>query len=139
MSLARMTAPAPTLPYERHRPEETLLYQLIETHYPAFRAQLEAQGQTLPVFVQQEFDDFLKCGHLDYGFLRVCCEDCKHERLVAFSCKRRGFCPSCGARPMAECAALLVDEVLPKEPIRHWVLSVPYELRFAGSATCHDG
>jgi hypothetical protein len=21
-----------------------------------------------------------------------------HEHLVAFSCKRRGFCPSCGAR-----------------------------------------
>ncbi len=86
MSLARMAVPAPTLPYERHRPEESLLYQLIETHYPAFRAHLEAQGQTLPAFVQQEFDDFLKCGRLDYGFLRVCCEDCKHERLVAFSC-----------------------------------------------------
>ena len=92
MSLARMAAPPPPLPYERHRPEETLLYQLIETHYPAFRAQLEAQGQTLPAFVKQEFVDFLKCGRLDYGFLRVCCEDCKHERLVAFSCKRRGFC-----------------------------------------------
>ncbi len=130
MPLARMAAPAPTRPYERHRPEETLLYQLIETHYPAFRAQLEAQGQTLPAFVKQEFDEFLKCGRLDYGFLRVCCEDCKHERLVAFSCKRRGFCPSCGARRMAESAALLVDEVLPKEPIRQWVLSFPYELRF---------
>jgi hypothetical protein len=26
---------------------------------------------------------------------------------------------------MAECAALLVDEVLPEQPIRHWVLSFP--------------
>ena len=25
-----------TRPYERHRPETTLLYQLIEHHYPAF-------------------------------------------------------------------------------------------------------
>ena len=24
--------------------------------------------------------------------------ECAHEKLVAFSCKRRGFCPSCGAR-----------------------------------------
>jgi len=45
-------------------------------------------------------------------FLRVRCESCHAEHLVAFSCKRRGFCPSCGARRMAESAALLVDEVL---------------------------
>nr|WP_246863336.1 transposase zinc-binding domain-containing protein [Klebsiella pneumoniae]UPG21285.1 transposase zinc-binding domain-containing protein [Klebsiella pneumoniae] len=32
------------------------------------------------------------------------CEHCRAERLVAFSCKKRGFCPSCGARRMAESA-----------------------------------
>jgi hypothetical protein len=31
---------------------------------------------------------------------------------------------------MAENAALLVDEVLPHEPMRQWVLSVPFPLRF---------
>jgi hypothetical protein len=31
---------------------------------------------------------------------------------------------------MAESAALLVDEVLPQAPMRQWVLSVPYPLRF---------
>ena len=31
---------------------------------------------------------------------------------------------------MAESAALLVDEVLPKAPIRQWVLSFPFQLRF---------
>ena len=30
---------------------------------------------------------------------------------------------------MAEGAALLVDEVLPREPMRQWVLSVPFALR----------
>jgi hypothetical protein len=39
-------------------------------------------------------------------------------------------CPSCGARRMAESAALLVDEVFPEQPVRQWVLSVPYPLRF---------
>jgi len=38
--------------------------------------------------------------------------------------------PSCGARRMAESAALLVDEVLPQRPMRQWVLSVSYPLRF---------
>ena len=42
--------------------------------------------------------------------------------------ERRGFCPSCGARRMAESAALLVDEVLPHEPMRQWVLSFPFQL-----------
>jgi len=31
---------------------------------------------------------------------------------------------------MAESAALLVDEILPHEPIRQWVLSFPFPLRF---------
>ena len=67
---------------------------------------------------------------MEYGFLRVRCDDCHHEHLVALGCKRRGFCPSCGARRMAESAALLVDKVLPHEPIRQWVLSFPFQLRF---------
>ena len=38
--------------------------------------------------------------------------------------------PSCGARRMAETAAHLVEHVLPEQPIRQWVLSFPYPLRF---------
>ncbi len=34
--------------YQRHQPEQTLLYQLIEQHYPAFINQLAAQGTILP-------------------------------------------------------------------------------------------
>jgi hypothetical protein len=47
-----------------------------------------------------------------------------------FSCKRRGICSSCGARRLAESAALLVDEVLTHGPMRQWVLSFPFQLRF---------
>ncbi len=116
--------------YARHRPERTLLYQLVQEYYPAFKAHLAAQGTALPGYVQQEFEGYLECGRLEHGFLRVRCDSCHAEHLVAFSCKRRGFCPSCGARRMVESAALLVDEVFPKQPVRQWVLSVPYPLRF---------
>jgi ribosomal protein S27E len=116
--------------YERHCPERTLLYQLVEEHYPALKVHLAAQGSTLPGYVEREFEDYLACGRLENGFLRVRCDSCHAERLVAFSCKRRGFCPSCGARRMAESAALLVDEVFPEQPVRQWVLSFPYPLRF---------
>ena len=116
--------------YERHRPETTLLYQLVDAHYPVFADRMVAQGTPLPNQVQREFEDYLKCGRLEHGFLRVRCESCHGEHLVAFSCKRRGFCPSCGARRMAESAALLVDEVLPEAPMRQWVQSFPFPLRF---------
>jgi len=120
--------------YQRHQPETTLLYKIVEQYYPLFLAHLESEGRSLPDYVQQEFTDYLKCGCLEHGFLRVRCESCHHEKLVAFSCKRRGFCPSCGARRMVESAALLVDEVLPARPIRQWVLSVPFPLRFLFAA-----
>ena len=120
--------------YERHRPEETPLYRIVETYYPRFLARLEAEGGSLPAFVKREFDDYLKCGLLENGFLRVKCDACSHEHLVAFSCKRRGFCPSCGARRMIESAAHLIDHVLPEQPIRQWVLTFPYPLRFLFAA-----
>ena len=116
--------------YERHRPEITLLYQLVSQYYPQFQELMGQQGTPLPRYIQQEFEAYLKCGRLEHGFLRVRCESCHHEKLVAFSCKRRGFCPSCGARRMVDSAALLVDEVLPRAPYRQWVLSVPFQLRF---------
>ncbi len=84
-------------PYVRHRPERTLLYLLVEEYYPAFKAHQATQGNALPGYVAQEFEGYLKCGRLEYGFLRVGCDTCHAEHLVAFSCKRRGFCPSCGA------------------------------------------
>lgn len=51
--------------YQRHRPEHTLLYQIIAQRYPAFRDLMEAQGRDLPVYVKpkaapREFDDFPK-------------------------------------------------------------------------------
>ena len=116
--------------YTRHRPEQTPLYQIVQTHYPTFLAELASRERRLPDYVQHEFEDYLTCGRLEHGFLRIRCSDCHAERLVAFSCKRRGFCPSCGARRMAESAALLVDESFPQLPIRQSVLSVPYALRF---------
>ena len=116
--------------YVAHRPKETLLYQLVEKYYPQIKAGLSQQGNPLPRYVEQEFDAYLQCGFPEHGFFRVRCDGCRREHLLAFSCKRRGFCSSCGARRMAESAALLVDEVIPDQPVRQWVLSIPIPLRF---------
>jgi hypothetical protein len=93
--------------YERHRPERTLLYQLVEDYYPALKALVAAQGSALPGYVECEFDEYLKCGRLEHGLhavhpctaplrgnlrlcksallpicLRVRCDTCHAERLV---------------------------------------------------------
>ena len=39
---------------------------------------------------------YLKCGPSSTDSYAVRCADCHAEKLVAFSCKRRGFCLSCG-------------------------------------------
>lgn len=83
----------------------------------------------MPRFIKDEFDAFLECGILAHGFLRLRCGECGHDKLLAFSCKRRGFCPSCGARRMSQTAAHLVDHVIPHVPVRQWVLSLPIPLR----------
>ena len=48
--------------YVRHRPEHTLLYEIVAEHYPTFSDLLEQQGSPLPAYVAREFDEFLKCG-----------------------------------------------------------------------------
>src|SRR5436309_16142995 len=58
------------------------------------------------------------------------CTACGLDRLVAFSCKGRGFCPRCGGRRMAERSAHLIDQVFPDVPVRQWVLSLPHRLRY---------
>jgi hypothetical protein len=116
--------------YQRHRPEETVLYKIVQENLENFLLLVQEEtGHPLPDFVQKEFREYLRCGILAHGFLRVQCGSCHNEHLVAFSCKLRGFCPSCGGRRMAETAAHLVDQVLPVKPIRQWVMSFPIQLR----------
>jgi ribosomal protein S27E len=98
--------------YARHWPESTLLHRLVEQHCPAFRELRAETGRPLPGHVQEEFDAYLKCGRLEEGFRRVRCEQCHAEKLVAFSCKRHGFCPSCGARALVEQIAARAGQVL---------------------------
>jgi hypothetical protein len=83
----------------------------------------------LPPWTEHEFRRYLTCGILAFGFATARCNDCRQERLVAFSCKGRCVCPSCTNRRVAEVAAHLSDSVVPAEPMRQWVLSVPKRLR----------
>ena len=116
--------------YTRRRPEKSVVYGVVAAELETFLARARASERTVPRFVEREFRNFLACGILAHGFVRVHCDACGFDRLVAFSCKGRGFCPSCGGRRMADTAAHLVDRVLPLVPVRQWVLSLPFALRY---------
>ncbi len=122
--------------------EQTTLYGLVQQYAARFIAHTEAStGAELPRLITGEFDAYLECGILTHGILRLRCGECGHCKLLAFSCKRRGFCASCGARRMSQTAAHLVDHVIPHVPVRQWVLSLPTLLRvlLAAARAGHAG
>lgn len=119
--------------YRRRRPERTVLHRLVRTHLETYLARAEAAdpiGGGVPAHVEAQFRAYLRCGVLAHGFARARCSGCGEDFLVAFSCKGRGICPSCNARRMAATAAHLTDHVIPRVPVRQWVLSVPKRLRW---------
>jgi len=71
----------------------------------------------------------MDCGNLEQGFARVRCDNCKHEYLLAFSCKGRWFCPSCHQKKVQLFGALLTETILYPVPHRHFTLGIPKMLR----------
>ena len=111
----------------RHLPHESVLYRVVREHLSGLLREAGEHGG-FPPFIEQTFRAYLDCGIPERGCIRLHCDHCGHDSVVAFSCKRRGVCPSCSARGMGDGAANLVDHVLPHAPYRQWVVSYPFEL-----------
>ena len=84
--------------YRQRNPESSQYYQFIEDHLETFEQiyddRFPKQYGFLRQYVKNVIYRYLDCGILKNGFARVRCSDCGHEYLLAFSCKRRHFCPS---------------------------------------------
>ena len=120
-----------TFSYNRRVPEQALLHQILVQHLETFLDRARTEEHELPSHVEKELRNYVECGVLGCGFVRVRCDCGKSERAIAFSCMGRGFCPSCTGRRMADTAARLVDNVFPTNvPVRQWVLSLPIEIRY---------
>ena len=76
---------------------------MVAEHLETFLASLDTDpdAKGLPAYVQREFYDYLQCGILAHGFLR-----------------------------MAQTAAHLIERVIPWVPTRQWMVSVPIPLRY---------
>ena len=117
--------------YRRRDPKGSTLYQAIEAGLPSLLQELQSQEKSLPFHVAREFEEFQKCGVLEHGFIRVKCTQCRHEKIVGFSCKRRGFCASCAGKRMVESGVFLSEAMFPgNAPVRQWVVSLPIPLRY---------
>lgn len=108
-----------------------MLQAIIREHLePFFRVTSDRGDESgLPRFVEQELGEFFTCGVLAHGFTRLRCADCTFEGLLPFSASAKASVRAGGLR-MAEHAASLVDEVVPRVPVCQWVLTLPYRLRY---------
>jgi hypothetical protein len=120
-------------PYQRHRPESTALYEVVRDNLETLYGAISdgALAVRIPKHARRELEAYLGCGLLCWkGFVRLRCGECGESQTVAFSCKGRGFCPSCLGRRMNATAANLIERVLPDEAsLRQWVLTFPFPWR----------
>lgn len=119
--------------FRRREPEKSALYSIVSQ----FREELpiiwednfQKQYGVLRTEVLKALDEYLNCGLLCHGAARAYCDRCEHSMLIAFSCKKRGICPSCSAKRAVIFAEHLYESVLEKVEHRHIVFSLPRRIR----------
>ena len=119
--------------YRARNPRKSPLWQCAHRHFATFVENYPHDyqprlGPLRPV-IPQVPHKFLDCGNLARGFARLRCDHCRHEYLLAFSCKSRWFCPSCHQKNVQTTAAFFTARVLAPVPHRHYVLAIPKMLR----------
>ena len=109
------------------------LSQIVLNNLPEFEQWLKNPPDSRPrphPTVITALEKFVECGVMRYGVVRFRCPECGKDMFVAFSCKRRGLCPSCDAKRSAIITAEALDRLLPPVLYRQWVLVVPKRLRY---------
>ena len=109
------------------------MWSLLDDHFDSFLSQYAERFEKSYGWYRKVIgtvvDEYKKCGDLQHGFARIRCPGCRHEFLLAFSCKGRWFCPSCHARKVHEFGENLTAEILAPVPHRQYVFSIPKILR----------
>ena len=119
--------------YRRREPEKTALYGIVSQYRDylpmVWQDRFQSTYGALRNEVLEALDSYLNCGLLCHGAARAYCDTCKHSILIAFSCKKRGICPSCTSKRAVIFAEHLYDEVLEEVEHRHIVFSLPKRVR----------
>lgn len=110
--------------YRPRTPEASPLWRLVTNHAHTFLDldddRYAPRYGALRAVVPRALESFQRCGSLAHGFARVRCPECRHEYLLAFSCKQRCLCPSCHAKRQAAFGAFVTEEILAAVPPAPW-------------------
>ena len=121
------------LEYLRRNPKRTPLYRVVYDYRDDFERCWEdvfkQRYGTLRSVVLESLDEYLNCGVFTSGLALACCESCSQVRVIAFSCKRRGLCPSCDTKRGYVFAEHAERNILYPHPHSHVVFSLPKRLR----------
>ncbi|MEA3422151.1 MAG: transposase zinc-binding domain-containing protein [Acidobacteriota bacterium] len=88
--------------YHQRHPERTVFFHYFEKFLLEYEKRFEREYGYLRPVIQEVVNKYLDCGNPKCGFARIRCPECGTERLLTFSCKVRGFCPSCHAKRREE-------------------------------------
>jgi hypothetical protein len=119
--------------YRPRHPERTVLYRVLFHYFDRFlteyESRFEKQHGFLRPIIKEVVERYLDCGNPRCGFARIRCPDCHTEHLLMFSCRTRGFCPSCHAKRLEEWGEWMREELLLDVPHRQVVFTIPRMLR----------
>ncbi len=108
--------------YRPRQPRASPVWQVFRHHWPAYLIRQEAGTSAkhgpLAAPIPSAVTAFLRCGDLHAGFTRLRCTDCRHEYLLAFTCKQRGLCAACHQRRVLTEAPFIAEEVCAAVPHR---------------------
>jgi ribosomal protein S27E len=119
--------------YRQRHPERTVFYRVLFHYFDEFVAEYENRFEReygyFRSVIQEVVEKYLDCGNPKSGFARIRCPDCGTERLLSFSCKVRGFCPSCHSKRREEWGEWMREKLLLDVPHRQVVFTIPKMLR----------
>ena len=102
--------------YQPRNPKASAYYKCVENHFEELERMWDGMYASRlgfwRTYVMTVIYKYLDCGDLHMGFARVRCDECGHEYLLAFSCKRRQFYPSCHPKRVIEYGEWLLCNVL---------------------------
>ena len=102
-----------------------MLFHYFDQFLQEYESRLEKEYGFLRPVIKEVVERYLDCGNPRCGFACIRCPDCAKERLVMFSCRMRGFYPSCHAKWGERLRETLLLDV----PHRQVVFAIPKMLR----------
>jgi hypothetical protein len=94
-----------------------------------YERRLDKEYGVLRPIIKEVVERYLDCGIPRCGFTRIRCLGCGEGRLLMFSCRTRGFCPSCHAKRLEESGEWMREEILLDVPHRQVVFTIPRMVR----------